>query len=332
MFLRSVIVFFIFILILAEAPAIAQSNLKVIELDDSFKSIKLNSLLYKYHDKENEHDGPNEKLFSHLELNTSAMIMEPHSTGNLWLAFKVDNKENKSTKHVLHIDSVQTGLVKVYIIDKLGKIININLTGTAIRPKQRSEVSHMSAVEIKLTPKQEVTIVIKRISNYMFNGNIYLMTEKVFKKKELSDIIFLSVYFGATFALILYNLFVFFYSKNFIYLSYVEFTLSLSILLLIVFGGYDLFLYDLLGLNLTENISLFTAFLTIAGYNFCRVLFGKDYLPDNSKIFFKALLIISLISILVILSPFWNGIISVIFNYLYDFLIVFVILLIFKHS
>jgi two-component system, sensor histidine kinase LadS len=330
--LRAILIFILILSSTISLQLFANDHFEKIEIDKQLPELKINSHLYTYRDQEREFVSPNEKLFSLMKRNTKNLISLPHTTGNLWLAFKIKNLKMRTIKNILLIDSVQTGLITIYMINKNGTIFNIVKTGSALPPNQRSENSHLAAADLRISPLQEVTIIMKRESSYMFNGNFYLQRPDIFKKTEQSEIIFLSIYFGATFALILYNLFVFFYTKNVLYLSYVEFTLTVFGLLLIMAGGYDLFFYNLIGINLTENITFFTAIMVLTAFNFCRVLFGREYLTPYCLKFFKPLWISSILSLIIHISPFWNDSVAVFFNYLYDAIIVIVILAIFNCS
>lgn len=143
---------------------------------------------------------------------------------NIWIRFKLKNTTNKEIKRVLEYDNALTSHITFYDLDSNIKA----LKGLYFRQNDIKTVN--SAFPILIKPNSEKTIYIKASSDITtMIIKLKLWENFTFFEKELKHQMILALFFGAMFILGIYNLFIFFFTKDISYLYYVVYIVGIIV-------------------------------------------------------------------------------------------------------
>ncbi len=142
--------------------------------------------------------------------------------GNIWYHFSVKNETNVLQKRVIFITEPNVWDIEVFAIaDK--KIISTQAVGQNILSKNGKIASLYPELEINLEAQKKIDIYIKKFSPFHHTFKVVVTTDKDLVKYKIFKYSLLSLYFGATGALLLYNLFIYFSMRDKNYLLYIGF-------------------------------------------------------------------------------------------------------------
>lgn len=210
----------------------------------------------------------------------------------LWL--KIQIKNQTSDRYYLQIDSPYLDSVLFYFEDEKGNI-KYKLTGKKFSISTEDIASTHCIIEIPLQNNQKVqTFYLRLISNRHFRIDARLMSQKSILNKLSQRYIFELIYFGIIFLAILYNLFVYFSTKDTAFLYYVIYTFLMGLNVLNTRGYLSLFFPEhrnLLSQYTYLPTSIYVIFVLLFTINFLKV-------KQHSLLLYRVLLFILFVSFL----------------------------------
>lgn len=142
--------------------------------------------------------------------------------GNIWYHFSIKNETKDIQKRVIFITEPNVWDIKLFIIaDK--KIISSQAVGQNIFSKDGKIASFYPELEVNLEAQKKIDIYIRKFSPFHHTFKVVVSTDKDLVKYKILKYSLLSLYFGATGALLLYNLFIYFSIRDKNYLLYIGF-------------------------------------------------------------------------------------------------------------
>lgn len=142
-----------------------------------------------------------------------------YTKDTVWLKFKIFNDLSNTVEKKLEIDN--TMLDEVILYEKIDKNHFIDYkNGVLYRKEFNSLMRYNFDINLKPNEIKEYFLKIKsETSSSYFYLNLY--EEKEFLKKDINYQLILTLFFGAMLALIIYNLIIFYFTKEMVYFYYV---------------------------------------------------------------------------------------------------------------
>lgn len=188
---------------------------------------------------------------------------------NVWVKFTLTNSTSKSLNKILEYDNSLTTYIDFFDISsntyKEDGLFQIDKNRKTINP----------TFKIQLAPNETKTYYIKA-SSYITTliVKLNLWDSDSFYEKEIKHQLILALFFGAMFVLAIYNLFIYFFTKDVSYLYYVMYIFGIIAHHLIYVGIGQVYL-----LNQQWNIYIIEfASLLIAFPIYALALFTKSFL------------------------------------------------------
>ncbi|MBU1993571.1 hypothetical protein KKC15_02540 [bacterium] len=224
-----------------------------------------------YIDSENTHNfnyvlENNEKLF---EKNEKDFLHLGYSPDAIWLKFSIKNDTNKKVVKVLEISNQMLDNIFLYTKQEDGSYskeekgvlyrkgfddnilnfyFNIPLDAGELKEYYLKSASHSCALYFELT----------------------LMNKNELYHKEIHHQLLLTLFFGSIITLILYNLFIFYFTKDLAYLYYVSY-LTFAVLNHLSYTTFSLYIYPYSFLKLDSYLAiLYLSFISIFSLLFVR--------------------------------------------------------------
>lgn len=219
-----------------------------------------------------------------------------YTKDTVWLKFKIFNDLSNTVEKKLEIDN--TMLDEVILYEKIDKDHFIEYkNGVFYRKEFNSLMRYNFDINLKPNEIKEYFLKIKsETSSSYFYLNLY--EEKEFLKKDINYQLILTLFFGAMLALIIYNLIIFYFTKEMVYFYYVGniFFLTISH---ISFTSMNLHFLPVA----FEHIDAYLTIYYIIFNCIFVLLFTKEFL-ELKKYRYINILINTFISINLILIPF----------------------------
>ncbi|GGD36121.1 hypothetical protein GCM10012288_07620 [Malaciobacter pacificus] len=219
-----------------------------------------------------------------------------YTKDTVWLKFKIFNDLSNTVEKKLEIDN--TMLDEVILYEKIDKDHFIEYkNGVFYRKEFNSLMRYNFDINLKPNEIKEYFLKIKsETSSSYFYLNLY--EEKEFLKKDINYQLILTLFFGAMLALIIYNLIIFYFTKEMVYFYYVGniFFLTISH---ISFTSMNLHFLPVA----FEHIDAYLTIYYIIFNCIFVLLFTKEFL-ELKKYRYINILISTFISINLILIPF----------------------------
>jgi len=188
---------------------------------------------------------------------------------DVWVKFTLKNDSDKTIHKILEYgNSMSTDVVFYDIESSLN--IKEGLLNTSLK---RSSINPI--FKINLEPYQIKTYYIQAssyITTLIIKLNLYNNDD--FYKIETKHQVILSLFFGAMAVLAIYNLFIFFFTRDISYLFYVLYIVGISIHHTLYVGIANLYIFD----NITIKYIVEFAAIFIAFPIFFLALFSKSFL------------------------------------------------------
>ncbi len=292
----------------------------VVEIDDNSPSVKITDKFEIYLTEKSVK--PFESVKREFKKITSKEIKVNYGNHKVWLKISIKNKTSKEVSKIIYFDSTLLGHLNLYDIHK-NKVELVDSTGSSIPFDKRSISSTYSAFKLTLGPEEERKLLFERYSHHRLDTHAYILSEKEFQKIEDSKYAVIYLYIGALFSLLIYNIFLFIYLKEIIYLNYSICILSLGMLILNFHGILDQF-FIFSDFTLSHYLINFSAFSVLAFTSFSeKYLKLEKYLP-SFLLYFKILKISAFITVLFFISPL-QGHLGASLGMMIDFIIAFTI-------
>lgn len=240
------------------------------------------------------------------------------------LHFKLNTSERDQEEEprLLTFDHSMSGHVTIFRREGQGKWEYIGITGSDVPYEKRLFQSFHLAIPLKFSPDHMVDYILVRHSNHRFDSSAAIVSKKEFQAEQRGFLGLYYFYTGAFLALLLYNLFLFFASKDFTYALYCLFGVGIFMVVLSITGFVD-YLFS----NLTFTDSLSKQLLTYSSFSLITsILFASMY--NNFPLYCPTIerilkVIISATFIVFIFSfPFFSKMLGgATWGYVIDFLI-----------
>lgn len=213
---------------------------------------------------------------------------------DVWIKFTISNTSSKELHKIIEYDNNLTSSVQFFSLE------DRTFTQEGLYHIKKDRKSINPAFNIKLNPYETKTYYIKA-SSYITTLilKVNLWERESFYKEEIKHQVILSLFFGAMSILALYNLFIFFFTKDLSYMFYVLYIVGIIVHHLFYVGIINVYL-DSKGLipQIIAYASLITALPT-----FALALFTKYFLRTHKYPRLNAIL-----NIYIILFPLLTSI------------------------
>lgn len=214
---------------------------------------------------------------------------------NVWVKFTIFNNSKKKIKKTIEYDNALTTDIEFYNFDKKYEKLKEGLFNTN---KKRSSLN--PTFNINLEPKETKTYYIKttsKITTLIIKLSLWKPQE--FVNKEFFHQLALGLFFGAMIILGIYNLFIFFFTKEISYLFYVLYIFGIVLHHSIYVGLANIYLLNQDSIKtIVENASILVAFPILSLALFTKYFLQIKNYPLLNKIL-NFLLFVILISIIV---------------------------------
>ena len=190
---------------------------------------------------------------------------------DVWIKFTLKNESNQTIYKLLEYANSMTTDIVFY------DITNNTRTEEGLFYTSSTRSSINPTFKIMITPYRTKTYYIKAssyITTLIIKLNLYKNED--FYADELKHQAVLFLFFGAMLVLAIYNLFIYFFTKDISYLWYVLYVIGISIHHTLYVGIANLYIVD----NSAMNIIVRFASLFIAIPIFFLALFLKSFLPN----------------------------------------------------
>ncbi|RXK09644.1 histidine kinase [Halarcobacter bivalviorum] len=233
----------------------------------------------------------NKDLF---QINNNSRLSYGYSPDfNVWIRFKLKNGTNKKLQKILEYDNPLTTHIEFYDLEENSKKIK----GLYFRQNDIKTVN--STFKIDLKPNSEKTFYIKansQITTLIIKLKIW--DYLTFFEKELKHQMILALFFGAMFILGIYNLFIFFFTRDISYLYYVIYIIGIIVHHLLYVGFATIYLLPEYWIEkILELAPIIVAIPIIALALFTKEFLNIKQYPKNYKFlnFYLILIPISII-------------------------------------
>ncbi len=227
---KIIIPLFLLFSMLYSKPVTLYENLKEIDI------LKYSDIYIDYSKELTINDiKKNKDLF---QINNNSRLSYGYSPDfNVWIRFKLKNGTNKKLQKILEYDNPLTTHIEFYDLEENSKKIK----GLYFRQNDIKTVN--STFKIDLKPNSEKTFYIKansQITTLIIKLKIW--DYLTFFEKELKHQMILALFFGAMFILGIYNLFIFFFTRDMSYLYYVIYIIGIIVHHLLYVGFATIYL------------------------------------------------------------------------------------------
>lgn len=263
---------------------VATLEAQVIDIAPMYRGVNITSYVHYYQDKDSKLTlkTVHEKKI-HWQRTTKESLDFGYSfQDTIWLYFQLYNNSNKPIIRVLEFDNVHIGEIVLYDLD----LNQSHISGYNHQPKNHTTLTYPFYVMLNAYQTKEY-IVRVRSTVTPLNIELQVWKPQTYIKEQIVHQVVLALFFGGVFALLLYNLSLFFFVKDRTYLYYCAY-LAGMILHTLYFTGF-LNLYVIPGFYLKDRYiaDTFIYLLIIFIAPFVRnYLHLQDLAPKIDKILY----------------------------------------------
>jgi len=243
------------------------------------------------------------KKLSAFQDNSEKLLAFGYSPNfNVWIKFTLKNESDRSIQKIIEYANSLTTDIEFYN----SKTDNVTYAGLYHINSDRKTINPSFIVQLK--PQESVTYYIKassHITSLIIKLHIWDMNN--FYTKEIKHQFFLALFFGAMFVISIYNLFIYFFTKDISYLYYVLYIFGMITHHLLYVGIAQISILN----QYFTSIMVQFASIIVAFPIFFLGLFTKTFLqtnqyPKSNKILNFLLVLIPITLILFSTSDFFN--------------------------
>ena len=200
-----------------------------------------------------------------------------YTNNYVWIKTVITNSYSQKQNLIYYLDTSLAGTVELF--EKKGdELISIGLSGSAIAYNKRTVPATVAAFAIELTPNSTHEFYLKRKGRHRLDGRAFIVDSKTFQKLETDKKLIVVFYTGAFLAMLLYNLFIAFFTKSKSYLIYSCFIFFMGGVVLIISGGLDYYFSNLA--SPSNYLLIFSSASIVFGIAFTRRYLSTDkYFP-----------------------------------------------------
>ncbi|RXJ79692.1 7TM diverse intracellular signaling domain-containing protein [Arcobacter sp. F2176] len=221
----------------------------------------------------------------------------------VWIKFELQNPTNKAIQKILKIDNFSIERIDLYEVSN-NKVLSTKTTGIYYLEKFHGLVTLNIPIAIKANSYEMYYLNVKNEKlSLWFKPELY--APKEFYKEDTFRQIIWALFFGGIFSLVLYNIFLFIFTKDKIYLYY--FLYLIATLLQGQFSIYPkLYLFPMDDIEFVKKIFYVNVFYVNVFVTFTMALFIRKFLDTvlYPKIDFSLKLLIYIIPIYFVLQLF----------------------------
>ena len=155
----------------------------------------------------------------------SNSISTGYSNSNFWLKFNIDNTKQEEIKKFIKFTENFLHEVECYVVSSDGTYLNYR-DGVAYFKDGEANRAIKPNYEVQLKSGESKTIYIRFFGLYPNYFSFNIFDEKELYEYTLKHDVLYSLYIGAISALLLYNLFIFLFNREKVYLYYVFYVTS----------------------------------------------------------------------------------------------------------
>lgn len=161
-------------------------------------------------------------------------------------------------EYVLTLNHSLSGVVEIFRRQGQGAWVKLGLNGSEVPYHERLVKGFQLTVPLELSDQEEVSYFLRRKSLHRFDARAWIQRASDYKERQFDLKSYYFFYMGAFLALILYNLFLYFSSKEKNYLYYFIFGLAIHLTVLAMTGFID-YLLAPLGVTGSDRLILFSS-------------------------------------------------------------------------
>lgn len=147
-------------------------------------------------------------------------ISNGYSSSAFWITFQIINKTSSSLEYYLKFTENFTDKLDYYIVSEDGSYEKYN-EGPGYFSKDKTNILKKPIFPITLLANETKTIYFRMSSIFPSMTSFYVLNSSALHNYILKHDTLYALYFGAIIALILYNIFILFFSRNIAYLYYI---------------------------------------------------------------------------------------------------------------
>ncbi|PLY06970.1 MAG: histidine kinase [Arcobacter sp.] len=212
---------------------------------------------------------------------------------DVWIKCSLYNSSNRTIRKIIEYDNALT--THIVFFDPHNNYLE-QRKGLSYDVSNKKTVNPIFNIEIN--PKETVTYYIKASSHITtLIVKLKLWDNNAFFTKEIKHQIVLAIFFGAMFILAIYNLFIYFFTKDISYLYYVFYIFGIIIHHLVYVGFASLYLLDTKNMNLAIELASVIVALPVLALGFFTKSFLKTKQYPKNNIVLNSFLILIPVSI-----------------------------------
>ena len=155
-------------------------------------------------------------------------ISTGYSKSNFWLKFEIKNSLSEDKSYFIKFTENFLHEVECYVLSSDGKYLKYR-DGVGYFKTGEKNIANKPNYEVKLKREESKTIYIRFFGRYPNYFSFNIFDEKGLSESILKHDVLYSLYIGAATALLLYNLFIFLFNREKVYLYYVFYVASFLI-------------------------------------------------------------------------------------------------------
>ncbi len=195
----------------------------------------------------------------------------------IWIKAKLVNSTSEAQRLIFYLDTSLAGRVELF--EKVSDdLVSLGVSGSTIAYNDRSVPATVAAFSIELSPNTTHEFYLKRKGRHRLDGRAFIVDPDTFQKLEMDKKLILVFYTGAFLAMLLYNLFVAFFTKSKSYYIYAGFIFFMGGVVHIISGGLDFYFSNLA--SPSNYLLIFSSGSIVFGIAFTRRYLSTDkYFP-----------------------------------------------------
>ena len=277
-------------------------NADLLNLDSSSNKIEVLSSSYIYFDKSKTKSLKEVKKEQFLKNPKETLLFAEKRNFNLWIKVTLKNTGNQKINKILAFDFALLNEIVFYdetkILEKDGAIHRIN---------DEDFIKPTFLIVLEKNEKKTYYFMINSTTSALA-VNIKAYVPSAYTQKDLHFQIIMFFFFGAMCILVVYNLFLYFFTKDKLYLYYVLYIFSIILYEYIYLGFAQVyFLPKYISLFLLDSIVAVASLEPIFAILFARKFLNSKMFPILDKILIMYLYLCTLISILTYKSIFLDS-------------------------
>ncbi len=213
-----------------------------------------------------------------------------YKKGNNWVKFSIKNPTNKKIARFVGFSEDFYSVFDFFVV-KSGKVIQVSKNGLKVPMKNRKIKDMLPVFVVRLMPHETKTIYVKFNTAYGIFGKFVIQSYIRYITYRFFQNYFYFLYYGVILTILLYNIFIYIFLRERIYLLYITY-ISIFFIPVMLYSGFILYFVDgeifqKLQIAFPSTFFILTIFTQ-------QVLKVKQMLPKLNSIlnFFKILLII----------------------------------------